>query len=96
MNKEELEALTKEGTVVLDFWGAHCAPCKAMMPVLEKLCNEQSIKLVKLNVQENMHLLKDYKVTSIPHLVLYKNGKEVATNVGFKGSEALSLFLKSE
>ena len=75
----------KSGTPVLvDFWAEWCGPCRMVSPILEKLGETMSneIKIVKLNVDENQELALNYGIRSIPSLLIFREGKEIARTVG--------------
>jgi len=78
----EREVLKYEGIVIVDFYGTWCMPCKMLAPVVEKVANEQNIKLAKLDIDENEELVRKYKIVSVPTLKIFKNGQEVTTSVG--------------
>lgn len=87
-NKEVIES---ELPVLVDFWATWCGPCKAMGPVIEELAEELegSAKVGKVNVDDEGELAKKYRVMSIPTLMVFKNGKEVARKVGVTSKEEL-------
>ncbi|MCR3923529.1 MAG: thioredoxin domain-containing protein, partial [Firmicutes bacterium] len=76
----ENEVLQAEGVIVVDFWGPKCAPCKALMPAMEELANKYGdrIKFCKLNTTENMRLAIAQKVSGLPTVIVYKDGKQIA------------------
>ena len=79
------EIKNKEGIKVVDFFAEWCGPCKMLTPVLEQLSNEvdSSVEFIKINIDENLSLAKEYNVTTIPTLVFLKDGKEVDRTIGF-------------
>lgn len=83
----DAEVLQSELPVLVDFWGDGCAPCRAIAPHLEKLAAEKAgvVKIVKVNVQSNLVVANAYHVTAMPTFILYKNGQEVARQVGVFG-----------
>lgn len=81
-NNFEKEVLKYEGTVILDFYGTWCMPCKMLAPVLEKIANEHPVKLAKVDVDENEELIKKYRIMSVPTIKVFKNGEEVGMFVG--------------
>jgi thioredoxin 1 len=82
--------------VLVDFWAAWCGPCKMIAPVIEELAKEYSgrVKIVKMNVDENMETPNDFSVRSIPTLILYKNGSEIDRMVGVVPKSALEEMIK--
>jgi len=78
------EEISKDEPVLVDFWAAWCAPCRAIAPILEEIEKEQSdkIKIAKLNVDEYPDIASRFKVFSIPTLIIFKNGKELGRLVG--------------
>ena len=67
---------------IVDFWAEWCGPCHAVAPVLEKIAEEQNLKLVKVNIDENQDLAMRYGVQSIPNMVLFEAGEPKASAVG--------------
>ena len=79
----EQEVLQSKQTVLLDFYADWCGPCKMIAPTLEEIAAErEDIKVGKINVDNDMQLAMDFKVTSIPLLVVMKNGQVVAQCLG--------------
>ncbi|MEM4006967.1 MAG: thioredoxin, partial [Nitrososphaerota archaeon] len=70
--------------VVVDFWAEWCLPCRVIAPVIEELAEKYSGKIVfiKLNVDENPITASRYNITSIPTLMIFKNGKPIEVIVG--------------
>ena len=81
LNKDnfETEVLKAEETVLVDFWGDKCEPCKALMPEVHKLAEkyEGKMKFCKLNTSENRRLAIGQKVLGLPTFIVYKNGEKV-------------------
>lgn len=77
--------------VLVDFWAEWCGPCKTIAPILEEIATEQtgSLKIAKVNVDENPGLARAFGVQSIPTMILFKDGEIVQKIVGAKGKEAL-------
>lgn len=76
--------LDSDQLVVVDFWAAWCAPCRALSPILEQLADEfdGKAKVVKLNVDENPKTSGEYGITGIPNVKFFKNGKVVEDIIG--------------
>ncbi len=79
------EVLSSDKPVLVDFWASWCGPCKMLAPIVEEVANETTtVKVGKVNVDEEPELARQFRVMSIPTLVLIKDGKVVKTSVGVK------------
>jgi len=87
----EQEVILSEIPVLVDFWAVWCAPCKMIVPTLEHLAQtyKDRLKIVKLNVDENMNTSSKYGVMSIPTLLLFKGGETKETIVGVQRQEKI-------
>lgn len=90
--KEEVS----KGTILLDFWASWCGPCRMLAPVLEELSEIHSIKIGKINVDEQGELAAQFNINSIPSLFLIKDGKIVNQTVGYQDLQSLEEFIKNE
>jgi thioredoxin 1 len=93
MNIEEFNELVKEGTTIVDFWAEWCGPCKMIGPVLKELAQEENVKLLKINVDENKELSSAFNLTSIPVIMLYADGVKTKSITGAKPKPALKKVL---
>ena len=92
--KHNFEDEIKEKIVLVDFYASWCGPCRMLMPILEELSNERKdIKILKVNVDQNIELANKFAVRGVPHLILFKNGKEVAQASGFRPKEVLAKWI---
>ena len=79
----EAEVLKADKPVLLDFWATWCMPCQMLSPVIDQIADEQpSIKVGKVNVDEEPELAASFGVMSIPTLVVMKEGKPAAKTMG--------------
>lgn len=87
----EKEVLKSEVPVLVDFWATWCGPCQMQGPVVEQAAKEMEgrAKIGKLNVDEEGSIAQQYGVMSIPTLIAFRDGKEVARAVGFQSLEKI-------
>ena len=89
----ESEVLQSDKTVLIDFYADWCGPCKILSPIVEEVAKENAdVKVGKINVDSEQEIAMEYKVMSIPTLVVIKEGKEINRAIGIiEKSEILTL-----
>ncbi|MXP51415.1 thioredoxin TrxA [Pantoea sp. SoEX] len=94
-NNFDENILKSDVTALVDFWAEWCGPCKTMSPIIDEIAEEYKDKLLvaKLNVDENPGKAQKYGIKGIPTLILFKNGKNLATKVGSLSKAQLKEFL---
>jgi thioredoxin 1 len=83
--------LEADAPVLVDFWAEWCVPCHMVSPVVEEIGVEkaEALRVAKLNIDDNPEVTRKYGVMSIPSLILFVGGEEVARVVGARGKDAL-------
>ena len=80
------DVLKSDKPVLVDFWAEWCAPCRKIAPLLEEIAGEMGdqVSIVKLNIDENPEVARNYRIMSVPTLTVFKNGEPVQSVAGAK------------
>ena len=89
-NKDDFKNIISKGKVVVDFYADWCGPCKMLGPVLEEFDKENNdVEVVKVNVDNFQDLAMEYKVMTIPNLIVFEDGEVKNNSVGFIDKDTL-------
>ncbi|WP_343342604.1 thioredoxin [Terrisporobacter petrolearius] len=88
---------TSDKIVVMDFFATWCGPCKMLAPIFESLSSEMSDKVdfAKIDIDRSLEVVEEYKIVSVPTMIIFKNGKEVQRIVGFVPKEQIKSKIKA-
>ena len=91
------EVLNSEKPVLVDFWATWCGPCKMIAPIISEISEEfnNKVKVGKVNVDEEKELAIKYGISSMPTLVIFKDGKIAKTLIGFRPKEEIKEVLNN-
>lgn len=91
----ETEVLKSDKPVLVDFWASWCGPCRAVAPVLDQIAEENDgVRIVKVNVDENQQVAYQFQVQSIPTFILFKDGKMADRMMGAMPKAAFESFIQ--
>lgn len=91
--EDNFNDLIKE-TAVVDFYATWCGPCKMFGPVFEEVAEGNSVNFVKVDVDKNSDIAREYGVMTIPTVILFKDGREVKRNIGYMSKDELIDFMR--
>ena len=94
-NNFQEEVLNSDKPVLVDFWAPWCGPCRMVLPIIEEIAEENDdIKVVKINVDEDPELANQFGVMTIPTLYVFKNGQAVNHRSGAMPKEQILAMVK--
>ena len=90
VNESEFNSEIKEGVVVVDFFATWCGPCKMLAPVLESLSTEmENVNFIKVDIDQSGDLADKFQISSVPTMIIFKDGKKEDMMVGFLPKERI-------
>ena len=95
-NEFEQEVIQSEIPVLVDFWAPWCGPCRMLLPTIEELAGElEDVKVCKVNIDEEGDLAQQYRIMTIPSLLVFKKGEVVSKSIGAKPKKEILEMLKA-
>ena len=92
----EEEVIKSDIPVLVDFWATWCGPCRMLAPIIEEIANENegTLKVGKVDVDQQAELAMKFGIVSIPTLIIFKDGKPVAQSLGYKPKAQIEAMFK--
>ena len=92
----EEEVIKSDIPVLVDFWATWCGPCRMLAPIIEEIANENegTLKVGKVDVDQQAELAMKFGIVSIPTLIIFKDGKPVAQALGYKPKAQIEAMFK--
>lgn len=96
-NSDNFKSIIADNVTLVDFWAPWCGPCRNLSPILDQVSEELGgkVKVVKINVDENPQLAQEYRISSIPTLLILKDGNVVDQTAGLKQKQELIDWVES-
>ena len=96
ISQEEFEQVKNDDIAVIDFSAEWCGPCKMLAPVMEEVSEElgDSVSFYNIDVDQNMDIAQQYRIVSIPALLVLKKGEKVDMQIGFQPKDEVVEFIK--
>ena len=96
ISQEEFEQVKNDDIAVIDFSAEWCGPCKMLAPVMEEVSEElgDSVSFYNIDVDQNMDIAQQYRIVSIPALLVLKKGEKVDMQIGFPPKDGVVEFIK--
>lgn len=97
LDDQTFDQTIRTGVILIDFYADWCGPCRMLTPVLEQVAQELKGKVLigKLDIDKNQKVASTYQVTSVPTMILFKNGKEVGRLVGLRDGAGIKQFINT-
>ena len=97
LSDDNFDDTIKSGVSLVDFWAEWCGPCKMQGPIIDEIASEMGDKfnICKLDTDKNIEIAQKYEITSIPSIILFKNGKQIEKVIGLQPKERLLELLHS-